>query len=205
MAYEEEWIEEPLIAKRLPSIIDELSQKYPGEDFSKYTERLKEGFIPNPLLLEKTGKEALIVLAGLIHREFALIMLTGLLDVKITDDGRAFVREENRLVDVTDDILRLLPRIATACSFAIKNLSVSEKYLNEAKELINLMLMLLYMSVALGKVPVIETVITMSLYAADKTPNDDIRELLCTRFSKELEEMGLRKTANIFRNIIREK
>jgi len=146
---EKEWIKDEFMSKRMQVILDEVKKMFPGEELSEYEERAKNNYIPNPFVLEKKDRKPLIFMAGLIHREYAVTLLLGVITVKITEDGRAIVQQEGREIDVTEDVLSLIPQLISACALSIKDLSIIEEYEKEINELLNIISLSLYMSIAL--------------------------------------------------------
>ncbi len=195
---EKEWIEDEVISRRMPQILAEVRSKFPDEDFSEFEEKAKNNLIPNPFLLEKKNKDSLIVLSGLIHKEYALILLIGIMGVKVTEDGKAVIMEENREIDVTSDVLNIIPQLTSACALSIKNLSVLEDYIEEIGEMLNILALAIYLSVALKSPSVLEKVLLMVAYTISNARNEKVREMIREKTVKELRELGFEDLAETF-------
>jgi len=197
----EEWIEDEYLSKKMPMIIDEVRKRFPKEELSEFEEKAKNNYIPNPFILEKKDKDALVFMAGLIHREYAVTLLLGVISVKITEDGRAIIVEGNREIDVTNDVLSLIPQLTSACALSIKDLSILEDYEEEINEIMNIIALSLYMCVALRSASVLEKLLLMIAYAINNSRSDKIRKMVQERTIKELKELGLEELANAFSKI----
>ena len=198
---EKEWIKDEFMSKRMQVILDEVKKMFPGEELSEYEERAKNNYIPNPFVLEKKDRKPLIFMAGLIHREYAVTLLLGVITVKITEDGRAIVQQEGREIDVTEDVLNLIPQLISACALSIKDLSIIEEYEKEINELLNIISLSLYMSIALKSPVVLEKLLLMVQYAINNARSEKIRKMVKDRTVKELKELGLEELAGAFSRI----
>jgi len=198
---EKEWIKDEFMSKRMQVILDEVKKMFPGEELSEYEERAKNNYIPNPFVLEKKDRKPLIFMAGLIHREYAVTLLLGVITVKITEDGRAIVQQEGREIDVTEDVLSLIPQLISACALSIKDLSIIEEYEKEINELLNIISLSLYMSIALKSPVVLEKLLLMVQYAINNARSEKIRKMVKDRTVKELKELGLEELAGAFSRI----
>ena len=198
---EKEWIKDEFMSKRMPIILEEVRKKFPDEELSEYEERAKNNYIPNPFVLEKKDRKSLIFMAGLIHREYAVTLLLGVITVKITEDGRAIVQQEGREIDVTEDVLGLIPQLISACALSIKDLSIIEEYEKEINELLNIISLSLYMSIALKSPVVLEKLLLMVQYAINNARSEKIRKMVKDRTVKELKELGLEELAGAFSRI----
>lgn len=195
---EELWYEDRWIASRMPQILKELKAKYPDFDTDIFLRRAEDGFIPNPIKLEETGKKENIVLAGLIHREYTLTLLAGVVGVNFDDSGRALIMHENRQIDVTDELIEILPNLASACGLSIKNLSVDEKWEKDIDELMNIVSLILYISVFLRSTEVIESVLSIFVFVLTGISNKTLQRRLGERIYRDLNELGLEKIGRLF-------
>ena len=109
--------------------------------------------------------------------------------------------EENREIDVTSDVLNIIPQLTSACALSIKNLSVLEDYIEDIGEILNIMALAIYLSVALKSPSVLEKVLLMVAYAITNTKNDKVREMVKERTIKELRELGFEDLAETFTKI----
>lgn len=198
---EKKWVEDEIISKRMPEIFKEVKKYFPDFDTSKYEEKSTQMLIPNPFVLEKSNNNAEIFMAGLIHREYVVLLLVGVMNVRVTSDGRAVLDMEEGEVDITENLLNTIPNLVSACVLAIKDLSVVESYLNEINELMNIVALVLYLSVALKSSKSVEKVLTATLFLISKVQNEKIRESILNRVVKELRELGLEKLADEFKKI----
>lgn len=200
-ATEKEWIKDEIISKRMPGIFKEVKKYFPDFDTSKYEEKSTQMFIPNPFVLEKSNNNAEIFMAGLIHREYVILLLVGVINVRVTSDGRAVLDMEEGEVDITENLLNTIPNLVSACALAIRNLSVVESYLNEINELMNVIALVLYLSVALKSSESVEKVLAATLFLINNVRNEEIKKLVLNRVVKELRELGLEKLADKFKRI----
>ena len=152
-------------------------------------------------MLEKRKEEPLILLSGLIHREYAVILLLSVMSVKVTEDGRAVVMDEEGEVDVTREVLNMLPQLTSACALSIKNLSIHEDYIDDIKEILNIIALSMYLSVALRDSGVLEKVLMMVAYAISNARSDRVRGIIKERTIKELKELGFDELVEAFQKI----
>lgn len=198
---EEEWIRDDVLSRRMPQLLDEVLKHFPDEDLSLYKEKAKSSLIPNPFILEKSDKEPLIFLAGLIHREYAIMLLVGILGIRVTDEGRAVIGEGDEERDVTAGVLNLIPQLTSACALSIRDLSVVKSYAEEIGELLNVVALLMYLSVVLRSPPTLEKILSTMAYTMERVRDANIRNLIGERMSKELRELGLKRIAEEFLKI----
>lgn len=194
----EEWYEDQWLASRMPHILKELKNKYPDMDISLFLSRAEEGFVPNPISLEKTGKKENIILAGLIHREYALVILAGIIGIDFSESGRAIITRDDREIDVTDELMEVLPNLASACGLSIKNLAIDEVWEKDIDELINVISLVLHMGVFLGNTDVLENILSIMIFILTDIANRKIKQKLGERIYSDLSELGLEKLGQLF-------
>ncbi|MEX0568757.1 MAG: hypothetical protein Q6363_006310, partial [Candidatus Njordarchaeota archaeon] len=115
-ATSKEWIEDEILSQRMPEIFNEVKKYFPDFDITPYEENARDMLIPNPFVLEKSNDNAKIFMAGLIHREYTVLLLVGIMGVRITDDGRAVLDKEGKEIEVTDGLLSVIPQLVSACA-----------------------------------------------------------------------------------------
>jgi len=182
----------------MPHILKELKNRYPDMDISLFLSRAEEGFVPNPISLEKTGKKENIILAGLIHREYALVILAGIIGIDFSESGRAIITRDDREIDVTDELMEVLPNLASACGLSIKNLAIDEVWEKDIDELINVISLVLYMGVFLGNTDVLENILSIMIFVLTDIANRKIKRKLGERIYSDLSELGLEKLGQLF-------
>lgn len=197
---EEEWLEDELIAKQMDNILGRLQEVYPSFDISEYKEKAKENKIPNPFKLEKSSKEELKSLAGLIHREYAMILVLGVVNAKITEDGRAVIDLGDSKEDITDSLQELIPHVATACSFAIQNLSINVAWEKEIDELLQILSLALYYAIALKATKLLEDILLIIVYASKNT-QEPAKTKLIDKVREDLKSVGLEELETVFNNL----
>jgi len=201
LSIEDDWFEDDWLASRMQIILRELKNKYPDADISPFLNRAAEGFVPNPLQLESSGKKENIVLAGLIHREYALSITAGIINASF-ESGKATIEHEGNKIDITNEKIELLPDLAIACCLSIRDLSVDDVLWSEdIDELIGIVSFVIYAGVLLRNVNLMENLLTILISTASSIKNSKVRQKFSEQIYKDLTELGLSRLGQIFMDI----
>lgn len=192
---EERWIKSVVISnKGIPEIIKVLKEKYPQFDTTGIAEKAREGYIPNPFFLEKSDKEEEKALAGLLHREQALFLLSYIQLVL-----EKFFKEQ--VIENVEEIEKFLVVSADALAHAILLLIELPKMKDMALEMAPALSQLVPICVMLKKENIAEEILTLIFALTDKPSAIENKVDLTEAFARGFEEIELINIANELRGI----
>jgi len=192
---EERWIKSVMISnKGMPEIIKVLKEKYPQFDTTGIAEKAKEGYIPNPFFLEKSDKEEEKALAGLLHREQALFLLSYIQLVL----EKLF---KEQVIENVEEIEKFLVVSADALAHAILLLIELPKMKDMALEMAPALSQLVPICVMLKKENIAEEILTLIFALTDKPSAIENKVDLTEAFARGFEEIELINIANELRGI----
>lgn len=201
MDTDEAWFEDPWLASRMQVILKELKNKYPDADINTYLDQAAKGLVPNPLELENSGKRENIILAGLIHKEYALSIAAGIINVDF-QAGRAVIEYEGDRVDITKELMELLPDLTIACCLSIKDLSIDDaSWADDINELIRIVSFVIYVGALLRSVDLMENLLVVLISTISSIKDEGVRKRFGEQIYRDLTEMGLSKLGQIFMDI----
>ena len=190
---EERWIKSVMISnKGMPEIIKVLKEKYPQFDTTGIAEKAKEGYIPNPFFLEKSDKEEEKALAGLLHREQALFLLSYIQLVL----EKLF---KEQVIENVEEIEKFLVVSADALAHAILLLIELPKMKDMALEMAPALSQLVPICVMLKKENIAEEILTLIFALTDKPSAIENKVDLTEAFARGFEEIELINIANELR------